>query len=380
MGSKQNEVRLWGFLMPSNMSATILWRTLVMGVAITMLIGTTQAFAQIRPFESGWTLTPDASSISFESLKNVTEREISSFAEISGQIDRSGKTTMVVVLDSVDTQIDLRDVRMRFLFFETFNFPIAKIDLQLTASLLRGLTPQTPIDLTLPLTLELKGVQNEIIADVRVTLTNEDRVTIETSRPISIPLSDFDLMEGHRKLEEAAEVVIRPSADINASLTFERNLPRSNVTTIAATEQEPVVSATNEPSEPQAAADLDACIGRFKVLSKTRSIYFEFGSAILDPTSAPLLRQVRRAIEQCPDLSLSVEGHTDNIGSAAQNQALSEARAQSIVNFLQQDSDFGGRISAKGIGEARPLQSNLTAAGRQFNRRIEFKALPLAPE
>ena len=80
------------------------------------------ATAQTSLFEGGWTLQP-SSRLNFQSVKKLTVVESSSFATLVGEIDSNGVATVRVLLDSVDTKIDLRNVRMRFLFFETFKFP-----------------------------------------------------------------------------------------------------------------------------------------------------------------------------------------------------------------------------------------------------------------
>ena len=69
------------------------------------------------PFEHGWQLDPEASAITFLSVKKDTIAETSQFAAISGQITERGVAQLIIALDSVDTKIDLRNVRMRFLFF-----------------------------------------------------------------------------------------------------------------------------------------------------------------------------------------------------------------------------------------------------------------------
>ena len=96
--------------------------TLVFGLFTAMSAGV--GVAQENPFANGWTLQPGASNLNFQSVKKKTVVESSSFATLAGGIDDSGLAKITVLLDSVDTKIDLRNVRMRFLFFETFKFPV----------------------------------------------------------------------------------------------------------------------------------------------------------------------------------------------------------------------------------------------------------------
>lgn len=77
--------------------------------------------------------------------------------------------------------------------------------------------------------------------------------------------------------------------------------------------------------------------------------------------------------EDHPDLKLTIEGHTHNVGGAEANQALSEKRAaavrQVLIDGYQVD---GARLVAKGLGQTKPAASNDTPEGRQSNRRVEL--------
>ena len=74
------------------------------------------------------------------------------------------------------------------------------------------------------------------------------------------------------------------------------------------------------------------------------------------------------------DLRLSVEGHTDNIGTQQYNMVLSERRAQAVVDYLVKNGISNGRLVAKGYGKSRPIVSNDDEIdGRELNRRVQFK-------
>jgi outer membrane protein OmpA-like peptidoglycan-associated protein len=102
-------------------------------------------------------------------------------------------------------------------------------------------------------------------------------------------------------------------------------------------------------------------------------VYFSSGSAVLLEESEPMLKQVAALVKASPAAGLTIEGHTDNIGSAEYNQKLSEARANAVREALV--SRYGivaGRLSAKGFGLTRPVDSNATVEGRAHNRRVEL--------
>jgi len=104
----------------------------------------------------------------------------------------------------------------------------------------------------------------------------------------------------------------------------------------------------------------------------TNDILFDFNSAALRPESQSTLRNLASNFQRYPDETISVEGHTDNVGSAAYNQTLSENRAYSVKNYLVDQGVPSSRVSGVGYGETRPKASNTTPEGRQLNRRVEI--------
>lgn len=101
-------------------------------------------------------------------------------------------------------------------------------------------------------------------------------------------------------------------------------------------------------------------------------IHFDTGKAVILPDSENILGEIAKLLQQSPDLKLSVEGHTDNQGNAAANQALSEKRAQAVVAWLNAHGVAAGRLAAKGLGQTKPIADNGTEDGRAKNRRVEL--------
>jgi outer membrane protein OmpA-like peptidoglycan-associated protein len=105
----------------------------------------------------------------------------------------------------------------------------------------------------------------------------------------------------------------------------------------------------------------------------TQGIYFDTGSDRIRPESSGTLKEIGTMLKEHPELKLTIEGHTDNVGSAPANQTLSEKRAaavrQSLIDTYQVDA---ARLQAKGLGSTAPAGSNDTPEGRQQNRRVEL--------
>jgi len=104
----------------------------------------------------------------------------------------------------------------------------------------------------------------------------------------------------------------------------------------------------------------------------TNDILFDFNRADLRPESKSTLRTLANNFRQYPDEVITVEGHTDNVGSPEYNQGLSERRAHSVRSYLIDEGVASSHVEARGYGESRPKATNSTPEGRQLNRRVEI--------
>ena len=346
-----------------------------MRLALTLiaLLAPLPLVAQDASFAPGWQVDSQSSQLRFQSVKNVTKVESSTFAAFSGALEADGALSLHVFLDSVDTKIDLRNVRMRFLLFETFRFPEALITAQINPADLADLPKLRRKTIHLAYTLDLHGVQKQLETDVAVTMVDDETVVVSSTVPVVIATDDFGLAGGVQKLQEAANVVIIPSGTVSFDLTLKRNggaAPAQPATT--PTEAAPASDPTVVAQEPTGDLDLEACTGRFEILSRSGNINFHSGSARLQASSAPLLDSVADIIARCPGLKIEVSGHTDADGSPAANQVLSQQRAKAVVRYLVQKGLAADRFTAIGYGEDKPIFANDTSEHKSRNRRIEF--------
>lgn len=109
-----------------------------------------------------------------------------------------------------------------------------------------------------------------------------------------------------------------------------------------------------------------------EVSSKSYSIEFETGSAVIRSSSYRLLDEIFESAVVAEGLKLGIYGHTDNNGSDAINGPLSEKRADAVKAYLLKKGLADNRIEAKGYGAAKPVADNSTEAGRKQNRRVEI--------
>ncbi|MGV8986909.1 MAG: OmpA family protein [Cypionkella sp.] len=324
--------------------------------------------AQDSAFAGGWTIDAEGSTLGFLSVKNETKAEMNSIATFTGTISPAGDAQVHIALDSIDTHIDLRNVRMRFLFFETFKFPEAVVTAHLDPALLADLPTKRRIHVTIPVSLALHGVTKEITADVAVTLVTPDMVAVSSVGVIPIVAADFDLADGVTKLNEAAKVKVMPIGSVAFDWVFTRN--GTTTAPLAA-----AVMGAASAKETQGNLDPDACNVRFDTLSHAGNITFGSGSARLDVAGSAVLDTLLNVVNRCPSLRLEIGGHTDDVGPAADNVTLSQRRAASVADYLAAKGVDAARLTAKGYGEDNPLVTNDSAENRGRNRRIEFKVL-----
>src|SRR5438270_439408 len=104
-------------------------------------------------------------------------------------------------------------------------------------------------------------------------------------------------------------------------------------------------------------------------------VLFDFNSAGLRAASRESLREMASVFDRYPNTTLRVEGFTDSIGGASYNERLSERRADSVSNYLENLGVSGARIDSIGYGKSHPRATNSTANGRQLNRRVEIHSI-----
>lgn len=114
------------------------------------------------------------------------------------------------------------------------------------------------------------------------------------------------------------------------------------------------------------------------ILTMPQDILFDVDSANVSASLTDDLGKVARSLNQYPDTTVQILGHTDNTGSAAHNQGLSQRRANAVADVMMNGGVPFGRIEAIGRGEDQPIASNLDDAGRRMNRRVEIVILPNA--
>jgi OmpA-OmpF porin, OOP family len=317
-----------------------------------------------------WLLNASASHFYMQTVKANSIFEVHQFTGLEGSVSKDGDAKVKIDLTSVASGVDVRDVRMRFLLFETYKFPNAEITAKLDMASLQALQTSTRVTYPLKVKVALHGVSQDIDAPVTVTRLSDRSVSVASAKPVVVTTDAFGLTPGLAKLSEAVNgTAIASGATFTFDLLFETG---DRIPALQAARDESVRQKAAAESAPISA---EACETRFNVISTAGAIYFKANSAELDDKSNPVLQSIADIASRCPAVRIQITGHTDATGGTDANLRLSKERAGAVASFLSRRGVAAARIEAVGYGDKQPIAPNDTEANRSKNRRIEFRVL-----
>ncbi|WP_417548493.1 OmpA family protein [Marinobacter segnicrescens] len=180
--------------------------------------------------------------------------------------------------------------------------------------------------------------------------------------------------KGQARLLEAEREQLGEQRDAArlAARTREADQAHADAASARSSQEEAAARSAREAEELQRQIDtLEAEATERGLVLTLGDVLFATGSAEIQGGTNQNLEKLVDFLKQYPDRQVLIEGHTDNVGSAAFNQTLSRQRAESVRRFLVDRGIDGRRLQVSGFGFERPVASNATATGRQQNRRVE---------
>ena len=146
-------------------------------------------------------------------------------------------------------------------------------------------------------------------------------------------------------------------------------------------DQDGILDAADMCPFSSGSAATSGCAGSARIegdhLVLLQNVRFSDGRDRIKPESLAILDEIRATLAAHPEITrLAIEGNTDNRGSAAVNQALSERRARVVLQWLVEHGIEAARLESAGFGASRPITTNDTSEGRQANRRVELRIVP----
>lgn len=171
--------------------------------------------------QADWQLDAAASSLYYVTSKASAVSEVNSFATLSGGIDAQGKATLGIDLASVQTNIEIRDQRMREIVFQTAQFPQASVTVQVDAAALSAMAPGSSSTAEYTATVDLHGVSQEVTAALQIVKLDADSVQVQNARPLLVAAGSFGLAEAVEQLREIAGLpAINPNVVVDFTLVY----------------------------------------------------------------------------------------------------------------------------------------------------------------
>jgi len=174
--------------------------------------------------QSVWTLDPADSRLSYVSIKAGEIAEANRFDALAGSVAADGTATIDIDLASVNTGIDIRNERMREIFFDVAGNPKATVTAKLDPAAFAALAVGQSITRSLTASVAIKGVEQEIETEVLVTRVSADRVTVVPTAPVIISTDMFELTDELGELRALAQLPsITPAVPVTFTLAFTRS-------------------------------------------------------------------------------------------------------------------------------------------------------------
>ncbi len=185
-------------------------------VLLIMLFASTSAVAQ-------WDLVNEQSSLNFVSVKKSKIAEVHSFKTLTGAIKKSGSVNISIDLSSVDTNIPVRDERMKEMLFDVEQFLYAHLDGKVDLEKFNTLEVGDSYIENVSLKLSLHGISHEVKSDMQVTKLSDNRILASSIKPVIINASDYKLSNGISLLRTIAKLSsISTAVPVTYSLVFQR--------------------------------------------------------------------------------------------------------------------------------------------------------------
>lgn len=154
--------------------------------------------------QADWVLNGEQSALSFVSTKAINIAEVHRFGTLRGGVGDDGQVSVSIDLGSVDTNIELRDDRMREMLFDTAQYPTAEISAKVDAAAIDALEPGESTDMAVEAMLSLHGAERPLTMEVVVARTGDHSLLVTTKRPVIVNAPEFALGDGVEALRAIA--------------------------------------------------------------------------------------------------------------------------------------------------------------------------------
>jgi len=196
---------------------------LILGLFFVTFLGACTQQGPVAEATGPWHLLPAQSHVSFISVKKGTMIEAHSFGKLNGTVGVDGIASVAIALDSVETNIDIRNERMRTYLFETDKYPLAKISTKIDMAQFAAMTIGERMKVSYSITVKMHAETADFDVDLIVTRLGVNKMAVDSQSPVVLHIEDFAMQSGVDKLRELASLPsITPEVPVSFSLVFER--------------------------------------------------------------------------------------------------------------------------------------------------------------
>jgi polyisoprenoid-binding protein YceI len=164
------------------------------------------SLSSISAYAADWVIDSSGSQLNFISIKKMNIAEVHQFKQLQGSYDSKGNFVLDIDLASVDTQVPIRDDRMKKELFEVSKFSTAKLTAMIDTDQIDAIAEGASERFTFDAKLDLHGVSKPITLDVIVTRLVGAKLSVVSAKPVIINADDFELASGINKLMELASL------------------------------------------------------------------------------------------------------------------------------------------------------------------------------
>jgi polyisoprenoid-binding protein YceI len=177
----------------------------------------TLLMAAVTAHAASWQINNAQSQLNFVSIKKGDVAEVHHFERLTGSLSDSGLFSADIDLESVNTNIEIRDQRMREFLFDVVDFPTANLSAQVDPALVAALATGQSKTATVDAELSLHGQKQTLAIEVMISKLSDNTLMLVSAKPLVLNVSAFDLVQGVEKLRELAGL---PSISHAVPVTF----------------------------------------------------------------------------------------------------------------------------------------------------------------
>jgi polyisoprenoid-binding protein YceI len=168
------------------------------------IVSVTLLMAAVSVQAAGWQIDNAQSQLNFVSIKKGDVAEVHHFDRLTGSLSDTGLFTVEIDLESVNTNIEIRDQRMREFLFDVVDFPTAILSAQVDPTVVTALVAGQSQTATVDAELSLHGQKQTLAIEVMISKLSDNKLMLVSAKPLVLNVSAFDLVQGVEKLRELA--------------------------------------------------------------------------------------------------------------------------------------------------------------------------------